>query len=55
MYQMTRTMFNNLVKERKGNELKMNPYKQNNKTKIHIQKKVINTCVFKQKVVPLQS
>ncbi len=27
MYQMTRTMFNNLVKERKGNELKMNPYK----------------------------
>ena len=27
---------------------------QTNKTKIHIQKKVINTCVFKQKVVPLQ-
>ena len=27
---------------------------QTNKTKFQFQKKVINTCVFKQKVVPLQ-
>lgn len=27
MYQMTKTLFNNLLKARKGTELKMNPYK----------------------------